>query len=221
MLTLEIRNVEVYFVGRSELIFTSKSIRVGENEIRYLDEGTGTPVLMLHDAPTTSFGFVRVIQELKKDFRVIAPDLPGFGESSAHRNFTGSLREYSRFVEQFCEALDLSGIYLYVNDSSGIIGLHAATQVPERMAGLVVADTVALPIPAFVRFILKYVVNSFFVRYLNRKWNLIPWMVANLAPFKSPLSVSTVSGWFLNSIRNSNVIAFWIFFGRWLRITTL
>lgn len=173
---------------QSELSFTNKQIRCGDHEIHYFDEGSGTPILLLHGAPTTALGFARVIQELRKNFRVIAPDLPGFGRSLPAKEFSGGLREYSIFVKQFCEILNLQGVYLYVNDSSGVIGLHAAAQMHERVTGVIIADTVSLPIPGLVRFVLKYIVNSTFVRYLNRRYNILSWMVANLAPLRLPFT---------------------------------
>jgi len=131
---------------------------------------------------------MRVTDELKQHYRVLAPDLPGFGRSKANDGFSGSLNDYSIFVQRFCNALNLRNFYIYVNDSSGTFGLHAASKMKDQIAGVIIADTVALPIPSLVKFILRYVVNSSLVRFLNRRWNLLPWMVATLAPLKKPFT---------------------------------
>lgn len=168
--------------------FITKQALIGSCGITYLEEGTGAPLILLHGAPLASLGFMRVIEGLRGRFRVIAPDLPGFGSSSELGEFDGSLRSYSRFVVLFCEVMDLRGIYLYINDASGIFGLHAAAQMPDRISGIIVADTVALPVPSLVRFALKYIVNSKPVRFLNRKLNLLPWLVSTLAPLRNPFA---------------------------------
>lgn len=158
----------------------------------YIDEGSGPPVVLLHGAPVTSLGFVRVIRELQSTHRVIAPDFPGFGGSEVPAGFGGTLGEYATFVVDFCQKLGLVGVVLYVNDASGCIGIPAAARLPRgTVKGLVVASTVPIPLTgaaAFVRFILRYVVTSRVMRWLNRRFNVLPWLVANVAPLLRPFS---------------------------------
>jgi haloalkane dehalogenase len=176
---------------RRVLGLTLRSVSLDSGKISYVDEGAGPPIVLLHGAPLTGLGFFRVIRELKGRYRVIAPDLPGFGYSTRALHFDGTLSSYARCVEEFCRALDLKGFYVYLNDSSGCIGFAALARLADRVAGIVVADTVPLPLtgPAFlVKFALKYVIGSRFVRFLNRRLNLLPWLVATVAPFLRPFS---------------------------------
>jgi len=156
----------------------------------YVDEGSGPSVLLLHGAPITSLGFVRVIRELRSTHRVIAPDFPGFGGSELPSEFNASLDEYANFVVAFVNALGLKDLVMYVNDSSGCIGIAAATRfAPDTLRGLVVADTVPIPLTGaawFVGLVLRYVVTSALMRWLNRRFNLLPWLVANVAPWINP-----------------------------------
>jgi haloalkane dehalogenase len=164
---------------------------VGGARVTYVDEGEGPPIVLLHGAPLTSLGFVRVIKELERHHRVIAPDLPGFGGSELPPNFRGTLEEYAAFVVDFCRELHLRGFAVYVNDSSGCIGLAAAATMADWVAGLVVADTVPIPLTGAawpVRMILKYVLGSWLVRALNRSLNLLPWLVASVAPLLKPFA---------------------------------
>jgi haloalkane dehalogenase len=119
-----------------------RTTTVGGARVTYVDEGEGTPVVLLHGAPLTSLGFVRVIRALRGRHRVIAPDLPGFGGSQEPPGFGGALEEYASFVVGFCASLGLSGFTMYVNDSSGCFGLAAAARMADKVTGLVVADTV-------------------------------------------------------------------------------
>ena len=160
-----------------------KLIDLESGRIRYIDQGQGESIVLLHGAPVTALGFSRVIDELKSHYRVIAPDLPGFGQSIASANFSGKLQDYSAMVVDFCQRLDLTNVVLYLNDSSGVIGLGAAVQLRSRVKGLVVASTVKLPIPGFVRFVLASVVGGSAFRFLNRKFNLLARLVASVAPY--------------------------------------
>jgi haloalkane dehalogenase len=158
----------------------------------YIDEGTGPVVLLLHGAPVTSLGFLRVVRELRSTHRVLAPDLPGFGGSLPPAGFAGTLDAYAEFVAAFIAKLDLQGLVMYVNDSSGCIGLAAATRLsPGTLKGLVVASTVPIPLTGMawlVGLLLRYIVTSRVVRWLNRRFNVLPWMVATVAPWLHPFT---------------------------------
>ena len=172
--------------ARSDTLdFTVRRVALPSADTAYIDEGCGRPILLLHGAPLTSLGFAKVVEGLRQHCRVLAPDFPGFGCSTVRPGFKNTLREYARFVVDFCEALDLRDLTIFVNDSSGPIGLAAAAELGPQVAGLVIADTVPIPLvgrAAPVRFVLKRVVGSNLARWLNRRMNLLPWMVANIAP---------------------------------------
>ena len=178
---------------RSVLGFTLRSIELASGRIAYVDEGDGAPIVLLHGAPLTSLGFVRVIRELRRHNRVLAPDLPGFGYSRASPHFSGTLESHAAFVEEFCRALSLEGIVFYVNDTSGSFGITAAARMAGNVAGLVVADTAPIPLtgPAWVvKQILKHVLSTRLIRFVNRRVNLLPWLVASVAPWLRPFSAS-------------------------------
>jgi len=166
-----------------------QSLTLPSGEIAYVDEGEGPTVLLLHGAPLTALGFVRVIRTMRAHYRVIAPDLPGFGRSRPAPGFDGSLAAYARFVEDFCRALELRAFFVYLNDSSACIGLPALASLAPEIAGIVVASTVPLPLTGaarVVKFGLEHVVSSAPIRILNRRYNLLPWLVVTIAPFLAP-----------------------------------
>lgn len=59
--------------------FSSHTYDTGHGHMHYVDEGTGPTVLLVHGTPTWSFLYRRLIDDLRADFRVVAPDLLGFG----------------------------------------------------------------------------------------------------------------------------------------------
>ena len=174
-----------------QTILPRAQVALPSGDISYVDVGRGTPIVLLHGAPMTSIGFIRVIQALRPNYRVIVPDFPGFGYSRAAVNFGSSLCEYGQFIAEFLETLKLSDAVLFLNDSSTCMGFHAAPKIGGRLRALVVADTVALPMTGQLRivsFALRSIIGSKVMYYLNRNLNLIPWMVATLAPMWHPFS---------------------------------
>lgn len=168
-----------------------RTLSLSCGEIACIDEGAGPAILLLHGAPLTSLGFVRVIRALRSRYRVFAPDFPGFGGSHADPRFTGSLADHARFVEELCRTLGLRDFHVFLNDSSACVGFVGLAPLADEVAGLVVASTVALPLTgrfALVRFMLKHLVCSSPMRLLNRRFNLLPWLVTTVAPFLRPFA---------------------------------
>jgi haloalkane dehalogenase len=175
----------------SVLGLTLRSVHLSCGEISYAEEGAGPVLVLLHGAPLTSLGFARVIRRLRAHYRVIAPDLPGFGYSRASPHFSATLASYADMVVEFCSGLRLDHLVLYLNDSSGCFGLRAAAQIAPQVVGIVVADTVRVPLEGaawLVKLVLKHVVGSRFVRFLNRRLNLLAWLVVTVAPWLEPFS---------------------------------
>jgi pimeloyl-ACP methyl ester carboxylesterase len=96
-------------------------------------------VLLLHGFPTSSFMFRELIPRLADQFRVIAPDLPGFGftEVPEERKYTYSFDALARTIEAFTNALGLNRYAIYVFDYGAPTGLRLAMAHPERVTAIV------------------------------------------------------------------------------------
>lgn len=132
--------------------FKSRWIDIEGHHIHYIDEGQGPLFLFVHGIPTWSFYYRNIIKNLQNNFRCIALDLPGFGLSKAPRNFEYSLKNESRILDQFVQALNLSDITMIAHSIGGPVGLKLATTDPERFIGLVLSGTFAWPLKG-VRFL--------------------------------------------------------------------
>ena len=110
-------------------------------QIFYREAGdAGAPVLLLlHGFPTSSFMFRDLISRLADEYRVIAPDLPGFGftEVPAKRNYTYSFDALAGTIASFTEAVGLSRYAIYIFDYGAPTGLRLATRHPERVTAIV------------------------------------------------------------------------------------
>ena len=96
-------------------------------------------LLLLHGFPTSSFMFRDLIPRLADDYRVIAPDLPGFGftEVAGKRNYTYSFDALAGTIESFTEALGLNRYAIYIFDYGAPTGLRLAMRHPERVTAIV------------------------------------------------------------------------------------
>jgi len=106
---------------------------------RAAGEPTAPVVLLLHGFPTSSFMFRELIPRLADRYRVIAPDLPGFGftEVPADRKYTYSFDALASTIEAFTSALGLNRYAVYVFDYGAPTGLRLAMAHPERVTAIV------------------------------------------------------------------------------------
>ena len=96
-------------------------------------------ILLLHGFPTSSFQYRELLPRLADKYRVIAPDLPGFGftEVSAERGYTYTFGSLARTIEAFTEVLHLTRYALYVFDYGAPTGFRLAMAHPERVTAIV------------------------------------------------------------------------------------
>jgi haloalkane dehalogenase len=116
--------------------------------VHYLDEGPAgarETIVFLHGNPTWSFLYRKIVQELRGEHRCIALDYPGFGLSEAPAGYDFLPRTHSATVEQFFDALKLSGVTLMVQDWGGPIGLGMAGRRPELVKAVVIGNSWAWP----------------------------------------------------------------------------
>ncbi len=119
-------------------------------KVRTLDEGSGPVVLLLHGNPDNADEWNPLIQNLKQDFRCIAPDLPGYGRRSATfalpESFTYTRRQQIAFVNELLQSLHIDGkVTLVVHDIGGIMGVPWAAENTHRLHAMVYTNTVAYP----------------------------------------------------------------------------
>ena len=96
-------------------------------------------VLLLHGFPTSSFQFRELIPRIADRYRVIAPDLPGFGftEVPDTRNYKYTFDALAHTILAFTDALHLTRYALYVFDYGAPTGFRLAMAKPERVAAIV------------------------------------------------------------------------------------
>jgi haloalkane dehalogenase len=123
----------------------------GSLRLHYLDEGpAGAPVvLMLHGEPSWSYLYRKMIPLVTAaGYRVIAPDLMGFGRSDKPtRQGDYSFARHLGWVGALLDQLQLEAITLVCQDWGGLIGLRLLAAQPERFSAVVAANTMLPGLP--------------------------------------------------------------------------
>jgi len=111
--------------------------------LAHVDVGEGAPVVMLHGEPTWGYLWRKVAPPvLEAGFRVILPDLPGFGRSDKPMDEDWySYARHTAAIVDLVESLDLREATFVLHDWGGPIGLRVAVELAERVSRLVLMDT--------------------------------------------------------------------------------
>lgn len=121
-----------------------KTVKVGDLDIFYREAGpkNAPVVLLLHGFPTSSQMFRNLIPQLADKYRVIAPDYPGYGNSSMppRDEFAYTFDNLAEVVEKFTETLALKKYALYVQDYGAPVGYRIASKHPDRVTAIVVQN---------------------------------------------------------------------------------
>jgi pimeloyl-ACP methyl ester carboxylesterase len=106
---------------------------------RAAGEVNAPAVLLLHGFPASSFMFRELIPHLAKDYRVIAPDLPGFGftEIPPERQYAYTFDQLALTIVAFTRAVKINRYALYVFDYGAPIGFRLAMAHPDRVTAII------------------------------------------------------------------------------------
>lgn len=118
----------------------SHSIRVGEFEIAYLDGGSGSAVVLLHGFGASKDLWTAVAKHLTPEYRVIALDIPGFGESSKLPSESYDAASQIERIHAFVRALGLSRYHLGGQSMGGSIAAAYAARYSKEVMSLLIAS---------------------------------------------------------------------------------
>jgi pimeloyl-ACP methyl ester carboxylesterase len=116
-----------------EFIRHRKRVMTRSGEVGYVEVGDGPTTLFLHGVGTNGYLWRNVIDGLRDERRCIAVDLPLHGTTPSAPGQDFSLGGLARVIEDFCDALDLTGIDLVANDTGGAVAQAFAVRHPERL----------------------------------------------------------------------------------------
>jgi pimeloyl-ACP methyl ester carboxylesterase len=119
------------------------AVRVSGASIALEDSGAGSPVLLLHGFPATRRLWARVAPSLSDaGFRVLVPDLVGYGDSEAAAGVRVDMASQARWMFELLDALGIERIAILAHDVGSAAAQLMTVSAPQRVRGLAVLDGV-------------------------------------------------------------------------------
>jgi haloalkane dehalogenase len=145
-----LRTPDAAFEGVTDYPFAPRYLNITDAtsgvdlRVHYIDEGPreAPVVLMMHGEPSWSFLYRKMIAPVvAAGFRVVAPDLIGFGKSdkpAAQSDY--SYARHVAWMRQWVEQLDLKNVTLACQDWGSLVGLRLLTEMPDRFSGVALSN---------------------------------------------------------------------------------
>ncbi|MBO5958667.1 MAG: alpha/beta fold hydrolase [Lentisphaeria bacterium] len=137
------QNGTIALPPREMFPFQSRFFSIGPNKLHYVDEGSGPVVILLHSCPFWSYEFRALIEDLRRDHRVLAIDQMGFGLSGKPRHFDYRIEAHVDHLERFIRVLGLKDFTLVMHGRGAAIGMAGAIRHPEDVKGFVTLNAMS------------------------------------------------------------------------------
>ena len=128
-------------------------VHIDGHKIAYLDQGGGSPVILIHGIPTSNMLWRNIMPELAKSHRVVAPDMLNYGRSDKPADANVSIEAQSRLIIKLMDGLNIPSADVVAHDIGGGVAQIMATNYPAKVNKLVLIDSVCFdswPIPEFL-----------------------------------------------------------------------
>lgn len=185
--------------GANISIVGHKNVTVDGLNIFYREAGSPDKptLLLLHGFPTSSHMFRNLMIALGGKYHLVAPDYPGFGNSSMPlvSEFEYSFDHLADIVDKFITAIGLQQYSLYVMDYGAPVGYRIATKHPERVQALFIQN------------------GNAYLEGLSPFWEQIkaywanPQDPANITALKGLLTLDATKWQYLTGVRDANAIS--------------
>jgi haloalkane dehalogenase len=124
--------------------FAAREFETPEGTLRYVDEGAGDPVVLVHGTPSWSFEWRAIVPEVARTHRVLAWDALGFGRSDKPPDGAYAPCDHARRLGLWLDAVAPGeAVHLVVHDFGGPFGLGWAVDRPERVRSVAALNTFA------------------------------------------------------------------------------
>lgn len=124
-----------------------KDVMVENYSMTYLEGGIGETVVFIHGFGAEKDYWTKMAKYFKKDYHVIIPDLPGFGESDRNPNLSYDVEAQADRIHHFLEKINTGKVFIAGNSMGGNIAGIFAAKYPEQVTGLALLDTAGINAP--------------------------------------------------------------------------
>ena len=123
----------------------SKFIEVKNTKVHYQEKGEGPTLVLIHGTASSSHTWEQWIEILSSDFRVIAPDLPGFGMTGPRLDGKYGESDMLDLLDEFINKLAIDSLYLAGNSLGGFYTWKYAAQNPDKVKKMMVSNSLGYP----------------------------------------------------------------------------
>lgn len=172
--------------------FSRQFLDLNGLKYNYLDEGSGSPIVMIHGNPSWSYYYRDLVSALRNSYRCIVPDHIGMGLSDKPDDslYEYTLKQRVDDLEALLDHLGISeNITLVVHDWGGMIGMSYASRYPERISRLVILNTSAFHLPKTKMFpwALWLCRNTMLGAFLVRGFNAFSGIASHVCCKRNPM----------------------------------
>jgi abhydrolase domain-containing protein 6 len=122
--------------ARSKAGLTRKEVKIDHHNIVYLEGGKGPTILLLHGYTGNKDNWIRFAPYLTKDYHVVIPDIPGYGESSKLEKASYDLASQISRLHKFTQAIDLKNFNIAGNSMGGFFAGIYTVRFPDEILSL-------------------------------------------------------------------------------------
>jgi pimeloyl-ACP methyl ester carboxylesterase len=128
---------------------TQRDVKANGIRLRISEDGEGPPVVLLHGLFTNHHTWDLVAEALAEEFRLVAPDFPGFGESEKphEKRFRYDVAAFAEVVADLYAGLDLGRAAVVGHGLGGAVAITLAAQHPELVSRLMLVDSLCFDAP--------------------------------------------------------------------------
>jgi abhydrolase domain-containing protein 6 len=126
--------------ARSKAGLTKKEIKINDHTIVYLEGGKGSTILLLHGYTANKDNWISFASFLTKDYHVVIPDIPGYGESTKSMDISYDLSHQISRLHEFTGVLKLKNFHIAGNSMGGFFAGIYAVRFPDEIISVGLFD---------------------------------------------------------------------------------
>ncbi len=120
------------------------NLQKSNERVAYLDEGKGEKIILLiHGNQSSSIHYTPLIELLENDYRVIAPDMRGYGDTTYNKKSFSSISEWNELIQEFCDVLNIKPSAVAGWSTGGAAAMDLATDRQDLVKKLILIDSLS------------------------------------------------------------------------------
>lgn len=138
-----------------------KQISLTNYQTMYLEGGPAIdsePILFLHGWTISTTPYQETLELLCQHYRVIAPELPGFGKTT-HPTFVADYAGYVTCITDFLKALNQQKVHVIGHSGGGAVGVALAAAIPTVVKSLIIIDSTGIPLGSLPEVVLRRLID--------------------------------------------------------------